>query len=268
MLRTKHFTSALILTYIIIVQCPVVTFGGPYLLTQEIVKYNDSNYVQIKDEGRKEIKNMIYFGTAISFIWTLNGEKSVIGPFDTLGTTTPVVMASRVTSVKFKNPEQIWVLSDLGHRFSGAALIDLKKQSVVKSYNGVGFHLSPNLQDISYVYPDKFLGDMVFINDMMVWPEVMAGFTKKGIIYPETPNGVTAGDIAVRSKKRNHLVNAQDYKWDNNDRLIFSVRPKLTSGRDMENIESLRSSTTKYMATKSTFGVNKESTVTLHAVTN
>lgn len=198
--------------------------SGDFLSTEQIIKFNDKNFVYFNDIGRKTSGTAVWYGNAITFKWHVNGEVKTLGPYDTTGTSTPSRLGSMIKSIIFKDNSHIWILSRLGNRLDGLVLLDLNTGSFDAQYRGQNFLVSPDSQKIAYIYPDYYLGDMLFINDAMVWPEQKSGFTKSGIVYPETKDGTQANKISLSSKNKNKIiVRNKSYKWKTNDSFQFSV---------------------------------------------
>jgi hypothetical protein len=150
------------------------------------------------------------------------------------------LIISNVSEIKYKDIDHVWVIS-YGHSICQALLFNIDKRCAAGSYYGKGFALSPNSRNIAFYHEYENM-QLVFVNDVMVYPNIEGGFTiweptaRRG---SETIRKADKETIAEYLKNvaidRNAIQSRIDWKGD--AELEFEVKEK---PKDQANERSVK----------------------------
>jgi len=208
-----------------------VSAEAKFVRQNEVIQYDDANYVTFEDIGRREVGNSIYFGTAVKFHVTIDGGSSELGPYITTKLDGLVRLSSHVYEMRYKDKSHLWVWSRMGKNFDGVVLIDLETGDFEKEFVGGGFAISESGQDIAY----QFKG-AVFLNDTMVFPQLMDSIRFDAASSPYSVWGKTLADVFpdLNSDGKPKLISPPT--WDSKDGLsiIAKTETATSSGEQSE----------------------------------
>lgn len=96
-------------------------------------------------------------------------------------------VGSRLYEARYADEDSLWLVTQLGRRTDGAALLNLETGEMEAQCRGRNFTLSPDNQLVAYTYGQG--GGPVFVNEMMVYPTVRPADTtgRAGLGGPEIP---------------------------------------------------------------------------------
>lgn len=166
------------------------------------VSFDEANYLVFEDVGRIEdftsgVLDHIRFGAFIRLHVCRDGNKYDIDLVDPAYSKDDVrypLISPQARQIRYKNKEEIWIISRGGHRGDQAILYDLAKKRTLYDVGGARFSLSPDADKIAYCCAaNSDLQIVVFVNDMMVYP-VKGIFKWSPGNAPRTEKGVLWSD--------------------------------------------------------------------------
>lgn len=154
----------------------------------ETIKYNDTTYVVFRYRHVPDtvIQQQILDKTPVIFdrypIIELHNNDTVTSiPLEGYISDANRAVDPFVNEIRFKDKDDIWIVSRLGHRLDGCVLLNLTDKEIKEKYRGNSFSVSSDGTNIAYSYPDGRELDSVFINDYMAYPVTNVHYSKSDI---------------------------------------------------------------------------------------
>ena len=219
--------------------------GGSYVDQNAKIMYNEANYLVFEDVGRIEYKNAAgkvqgtTFGRYVRLHIYRDGEQCDIDlanpPYTENDYPLNLLIKPDVKVLKYKDKDNIWVIARQGHLGDEAILFNIVTKEVLVRYGGNDFELSPNMGMVAYYYSyGKDQHYVVFVNDMMVYPNIMGPFLWKMFSVPKTKEGVPFNEI---TKNYPTCDIETPIVWKNADTVEFAVKEKVDKTSETQSLK-------------------------------
>jgi len=143
------------------------------------VSFDEANYQIFEDIGRIDhfssgILNGTTFGSFIRLHVCRDGNKYDIDLVDPIYNKDDIrypLIKPMAKEIRYKNKQEIWLISRQGHRGDSAILYDIAKKRILLDYGGIRFSLSPGADRIAFWNRANYdLQMVVCVNDLIVYP--------------------------------------------------------------------------------------------------
>ena len=225
-----------------------------FLNQNEKIVFDDANYLLFEDVGRithTDENGNIAGRTAGKYVRLhicRDGKEYDINltnpKYSEQNYPTYLLIMPEVKEIKYRDKDNVWIISRVGHLSDGALLFNIVTQKVESSYTGApgSFDLSPDASTIAYYY--YFMDDRhgrhhiaVFVNGVMIYPTIMGGFYFRfweGFIGPRTKEGVPFNEI-TKSYPTSDIETP--IVWKSADTVEFAVKENVDKTSETQSLK-------------------------------
>ena len=191
---------------------PLLAHGQLLLKEDERVSFDTANFVAFQEVTAGNRSHVKLYGSRDGkpFTWDL---------VDPTNPSRPVIL-SEILQIKYADKDRVWIVS--GHRAPCASLLDLGARKVEKEFGGYlgRLSLSPDLKHVAYSSGIGECQVAVFVDDVLVYPNIEAGLTGDLHGLPAKADGTPVWRFIPEDPTRRLVSPLQ---WKNDSTIEFTT---------------------------------------------